>query len=398
MRIADQALNRLHLLKAIRRWGPVARTDLSARVDLSAGSITLLTAELLARGLIVEQRETLRRPGRPRQHLQINAAGAVVVGATLAGTGHLSVAFIDLAGNLLEERKLRLGPQPSLPGMATAIATSLRDAIAASPFAASPILRVGIAIPALIDSERGNVHFMTTFPVGEPVPFAAPISAALGLPVTIENDMASMARAEHWFGRARELASFTLVHVGFTIGMAEYADGLPRSGANGLSTEFGHIKSVLGPNSDVPARACFCGGHGCLATYASMFGILEAAGELRDATFPPTGTLQDRFERFLDRAEAGDAETAAALDQAGNLLGLALANFINATNPGHMLVSFASARFLAALAGPMTRALEASVMPGVLAATDVMVLIAEEDWRWKGTAALALEQTYLGVG
>ena len=63
----------------------------------------------------------------------------------------------------------------------------------------------------------------------------------------------------------------------------------------------------------------------------------------------------------------------AALEQAGSFLGVALANLINATDPGN-------------------------IMPGVLPSTKIELVFADKDWRWKGTAALALEQTYIGSG
>ena len=393
MRISDHALNRLNLLKAIRRWGPVARTDLPKHIGLSSGSITQLTAELLGRGLIVERKETGKRPGRPRQYLEINAGGAVVLGVSLAGIGILDVAYVDLMGNRLHAEQFRLGRQPTLAAMAAAIAECLATSIASSPFAQSQISRVGIAIPGLVDSLKGNVHFMTTFPLGQPVAFAGPISDRLGLPVTIENDMTCMARAEHWFGRARDLDTFMLIHVGFAIGSAQYWRGLPKSGANGFNTELGHVKSATGDN----ARACFCGGRGCLTAYASMYGIMLASGELNDAPFPPTTSLGERFERYIDQADAGNVAAQQALHQAGACLGLTLANFINATDPGNILITFASARFLAAIRIAIGQALQAHTLAGVLPTTTIDLIVVDDDWRWRGTAALALEQTYLGT-
>ena len=391
MRISDQALNRLTILKAIRRFGPIARTELIKKTDLSSGTITQLTADLLKRGLISESKEAAKRNGRPRSLLEINAGGALVIGASLTGIGKLDISFIDLMGNRLHSMESRTGTQPSLAAMADAIGENLAQAIQSSPFEADSISRVGIALPALVDSLRGEVHFMTTFPFEEPVPFAGPISARLGLPVTTENDNTCMARAEHWFGRARQFETFTLVHVGFAIGSAQYEDGLPRSGANGLNSELGHVKIATGEL----ARACFCGGYGCLTTYASMYGLLQAADELTGAVFPPTGSLGARFEQYMDRADAGDVTVHKSLNQAGTCLGVVLANLINSMDPGNVLITFASARFMRAIAEPMDLALKMNAIPGALPATKIEIVVADQDWRWKGTAALALEQTFL---
>ncbi len=394
MRITDHALNRLNVLKAIRRWGPVARTELAMKTGLSSGSITQLTAELLGRELIIEAKETAKRNGRPRTFLEINADGALSVAATLSGLGKLDIYFIDLIGNRLHSIATRIWIEPSLAAMAQAIGGNIASAIESAPLGKRRVSRVGIALPALIDSAQGEIHFMTTFPVGKPVPFAGPIANRLGLPVTIENDMVCMARAEHWFGRARDLETFTLVHVGFAIGSAQYEDGLPKSGSNGLNAELGHVKVITGEL----ARPCVCGGRGCLAAYASMYGILQAADELTGTPFPPTESLDARFEQFMDRAESGDLNAAGALEQAGSFLGVALANLINVTDPGNIIISFASARFMSTIAAPMGTSLKTNIMPGVLPSTKIELVFANQDWRWKGTAALALEQTYIGSG
>ena len=290
----------------------------------------------------------------------------------------LDIYFIDLIGNRLHSIATRIWIERSLAAMAEAIGGNIASAIESAPLGERRVSRVGIALPALIDSAQGEIHFMTTFPVGKPVPFAGPIANRLGLPVTIENDMVCMARAEHWFGRARDLETFTLVHVGFAIGSAQYEDGLPKSGSNGLNAELGHVKVMTGEL----ARPCFCGGRGCLATYASMYGILQAADELTGTPFPPTESLDARFEQFMDRAESGDLNAAEALEQAGSFLGVTLANLINVTDPGSIIISL----------------LKTNIMPGVLPSTKIDLVFADQDWRRKGTAALALEQAYIGSG
>ena len=392
MRIRDHALNRLNVLKAIRRWGPVTRTELVKRSGLSGGSITQLTAELLKRRLITERRDTAKRNGRPCIYLEINARGGLVIGASLAGAGKLDTSFLDLMGNRLHSNESRTGIQPSLAAMAEAIGENLAIAIDSSPFEIGSISRVGIALPALVDSTRGAVHFMTTFPVEEPVSFADHISARLNLPVMIENDYVCMARAEHWFGRARDLETFTMVHVGFAIGSAHYEDGLPKLGASGRNTELGHVKVAMGDQ----ARPCSCGARGCLSAYASMYGILKAADALTGAPFPPTASLDATFDQFVSQADAGDIEAAEALHQAGRYIGIALANMVNSTDPGNVLITFANSRFMNAIAEHMNQTLLSNVMPGMLPATTIELVEFDRDWRWKGTAALALEQTYLG--
>lgn len=390
MLISEQARNRLTILKAIRHGGPVARTQLPGLTGLSAGTVSAVTGDLVARGLVLEARDNAPTRGRPRVHLSINAGGAVVAGAVIDGIGKLAVSFVDLSGRLLHSCRAPLAPAKTVGAMALAMAAALREAIAASPFSPDSIDRIGLALPAIVDARAGTVLFMTTLP-REPMPFAATVAGELGIPVTIENDLAVMARAEHWFGRAQALDTFTLVNFNLALGSARYVDGLPWTGASGISPDIGHIKIAWGPD----ARPCYCGARGCATAYSSMFGILQAAGQLDEAIFPQVRLIGERFGEWLDRAEAGDEDALAVLREAGARLGQTIANHINSADPGNILVLMPDQRLHPLIVESFEDALVAGVMPGMLETARIRFEPADSNWRWQGTAALALEQTFL---
>ncbi|MET0180649.1 MAG: winged helix-turn-helix transcriptional regulator, partial [Novosphingobium sp.] len=105
MRINDYTLNRLAVIKAIRRHGPVARSELTGITGLSGGTITQLTRELVRRGLVVEQKQgatdRIGRTGRRRIDLAINATVGLVLGASVGGPSGLTISIVDLAGSNL---------------------------------------------------------------------------------------------------------------------------------------------------------------------------------------------------------------------------------------------------------------------------------------------------------
>jgi len=390
MRVSDQTLNRLKVLKAIRRHGPISRSELPRLTRLSGGTITQLTADLVERGLIVEAKETERRAGRPRTHLAVDAAAGIVIGASIRGVGSLATRFVDLLGRELFTYDANLKPARTLEKFMTNVGDCIAEAVEHSPYGLADLTRIGLALPGMVDSERGTLHFMTTFPLG-PVPAAAIVSERTGLPVTIENEQACMARAIHWFGPDEHLDTFTLIHVGYAVATAEYADGLPKSGANGLNPEIGHVKTAFGEN----ARSCFCGGRGCVSAYCSIHGLLAQTELLEGFRFPAIATMDPLFEIFLDRVDAGDSQATALLAEAAEHLGIAVANYLTATDPGTVLISVTSPRLLAMIETPFWSTLRANTMPGVLPATDVRLIHSDPAWRRNGTAALALEQTYL---
>jgi len=91
MKTADpelmRAINRFHVMDAIRRFGPVSRVEICELTELSPTTVSAITAALLDDRLIVPEhvgavRDAAR--GRPRVMLRLNPDAAHVVGVKLA--------------------------------------------------------------------------------------------------------------------------------------------------------------------------------------------------------------------------------------------------------------------------------------------------------------------------
>ncbi|HUD31000.1 MAG TPA: ROK family transcriptional regulator [Novosphingobium sp.] len=379
------------MLKAIRGAELISRMDLPALTGLSAGTITQVTSDLLARGLIVERKTPAKGRGRPRTFLEIAAEGAIVIGANLTDHGSISLTFVDLAGVERFSRDLALPTPPDLPGLAAQVCDAIEQAIVASGVDRASILHVGIGLPAIVDSIRGAVHFLMFFP-SAPFPFADAVSDRLRVPVTVENDTNCLARAEHWFGSAQDIGTFTLIHVGYAVSSAQYEGGIARTGAHGFTPELGHTKTDYGPL----ARPCYCGGEGCASAYVSMFGLFVGSGRSTQSRFPRLRTIDKGFADLLDDAARGENLALRLFEEAGEHLGRLVANHVNAADPGTVLITMPDARMRGLIEPGFERALRRHTMPGLDRSTQVRFSVAMPDWREKGTAALALEQAYLG--
>jgi N-acetylglucosamine repressor len=391
MRIADQTANRLRVIKAIRTHAPLSRSNLPALTGLSRGTITQVVGDLVDRGFLIEAKEPAkRRAGRPRTFLQINPHGGVVIGVSLSSTGMLRAAFVDLAGTKLYSIDVPLKYPEHLEDFADDIASALESAIENSRIERKALSRVGIAIPALVDARTGIVHRVAIFPDGA-VPFSDLIGAYLDLPVTVEHEMVSMARAEHWFGRAQELNTFSLIYVGLYVGSADFDDGLPRLGSNGFNSEVGHTKTGFGPD----APQCFCGHFGCVSAFSSVFGMISEWIGMPELTAATISGLPGIFHKLIKHAAEGDQSAVAVIERAGAHLGIAIANHINTRDPGTIFMISESAELHAALAATAQRVVERNVQDSILRRTNIVFGVAAREWRWRGAAALALEKLYL---
>lgn len=381
-------LNRLGVLKAIRMHGPVSRSDLPKMTGLSAGAVSQITAEFLSRGFISETKEKTTRSGRPRVFLKISGEGPIVLGARMTSRDTLTTTFVDLSGKIRCKAEVPFTHRDTLEELAVSVAEALGHAVEDSGFPKNQIEHAGVALPALVDSSRGVVHFMAMFPQ-RPVAFADIVAERLDIPVTIENGTTSLARAEHWFGRAQNRDTFTLLNVGLAIDSAMYSDGLLRTGAHGLAPEIGHVKTT----DAADAEPCYCGAHGCGTAYASQFGVVRRAGLLDGFEHDPDaiGRCIRQYEELQERAASGDEAVRALFATAGDHLGRLVANHINLADPGFILITVPHDDY-ATLAKPaFDKAVTDNAMPVLLALTEIRFSARLESWHSLATAALALE-------
>jgi transcriptional regulator of PTS gene len=394
MRIGDQEYNRLKVLKTLRRAEPVGRTELAGLSGLTGGTITEICGDLVERGLLLEERMPSGRRGRPRVNLRINPAGGYALGAYLNDDGRVACEIVDLTGTqcFLYVRALPAQRWDRIEPFVAAIAGIIDQAIEASPFPRAMIERVGLGLPALIDSEGGAVHWLQTFEAG-PVQVAAPIAEVLQLPVTIDNNINVVARGEHWFGDHAQSDDFLLLHVALGISSARYANGQLVSGAHGLNSELGHSKIVA--DGGLP---CDCGASGCLGAYGSLTGIVRQIATARGEALPHFPQVPEIFRGYADEAERGNAAVQAVFERAGRYLGIAMANHINGFDPGRILMMVDEAALIPRIAPAFFAAVRANTLPAIRAMPVIEIRVLEDELYRQGLAAVVLEQIFRNVG
>jgi glucokinase len=125
--------------------------------------------------------------------------------------------------------------------------------------------------------------------------------------------------------------------VGTGIGGGIVTGGHLYIGATHLAGEFGHVKVI--PNG----RLCGCGQRGCLEAYASGRNLqLRAQEDLRKTkslALELAGSLENVHAGHLEEAAArGDRYARELLENAGMLLGIALANAVTTFNPSRLVM------------------------------------------------------------
>lgn len=199
--------------------------------------------------------------------------------------------------------------------------------------ARSAILGVGIGSPGPLDRASGVVVLTpnlgwTNFPLRDR------ISAAVGLPATLDNDANCATLGEWWLGAARGARQVVGLTIGTGIGGGLILDGRLFHGVSDVAGEVGHT------TIDANGRRCGCGNYGCLEAYASGPAIAERAREALAGGEPSAmpaavgGDLSRLTAAIVyDAAKQGDRLAQEVVRETARILGIGIANLLNIFNP-----------------------------------------------------------------
>ncbi|MGH2515186.1 MAG: ROK family protein, partial [Ktedonobacterales bacterium] len=307
-----------------------------------------------------------------------NEAAGRILGVDL-GRSHLTIVAADLAANVLARHSgpfnCDLGPDVCLPQLVS----ELGAFAAASGIDWDAVVGLGLGIPGPLDAEQRMLVAPPRMPGWGGVDILSQLRHALKVPIYLGNDANMGARGESRFGAGRGLSDFAYVKVGTGIGCGLVIAGDIYRGSRGSAGELGHV------TIDEDGPVCDCGNRGCLETMAAAPQIVaDALGgfSLRRALgadaplFTGSSTLADR--RDVDVADVvlaaqhGDAACRAAVERAGELIGVALASLVNLFSPSVILLDGSVARAGDLVLDPVRRALVARSLPAASAGVRIV--------------------------
>ena len=378
MKTADpelmRAINRFHVLDTIRRHGAIARVEIGERTELSATTVSAITASLLDDRLITVRHEGDIRSralrGRPRVMLALNPEAAWVVGAKLAADRAVFVVT-NFQGDVLADLTLpeRID-RISITAIAALVDEGVRRCVRDAGLALDQIKTVALSLPGTIEHGTGKV--LASSVLGDTdTSLRQAIAARLGLDTIIESDANAITMAQHWFGQARDHDDFVLVAIEETLGLGVMHSGQLFRGAHGLSLTLGDM--IMGAGGGNAVR---------LADLAGEGAILASLAPGQD------------MAQARSRLDAGDAGLQEAAARAGAALGIAIVNLVILFAPPRVILTGSALALGEHLLAPLRQAF-ASAIPAPLGALAEIVIDDAGDQMWaRGAAAVALGELY----
>ncbi|MFK7876116.1 MAG: ROK family protein [Paracoccaceae bacterium] len=320
----QREIGRQQVLDTIRAKQQIARIDIAAVTGFSPATVTTITAELLAGGLIQESATDTRDPGakrgRPRVTLQLRGAAHYIAGVKVTQSS-VTVLIVDFEGVevLLSETPLpaaRCTPWD----LVNAIKMSLETACTKAGLVLSDLSGAGVGLAGFIDADACFVHWSSSLSERN-VDLGPELARQLPFPVFIDNDANLVAKAEHLFGEGRNHSNFLVVTIEHGVGLGIVIDGKIFRGTRGCGAEFGHMKVQM------DGALCQCGQRGCLEAYVGEYALMNAA------SLSHAEALFDDIASLSAAAAQNDPFAHMVLDQAQRMLSLGLANLINLFDP-----------------------------------------------------------------
>ncbi|MFJ9864049.1 ROK family protein [Streptomyces sp. NPDC101165] len=358
--------------------GPLSRTELARRLDLSQGSLTRLTKPLIESGLLVEVPEAgapaQTRQGRPSQPLDVVAESRSFLGFKITED-----MVYGVVTTLRSEVVARL--DRPLTGHDPAAVADLLAEMTAEPAARHPALAgIGIGVGGLV-RERAVVG-ESPFLGWRNVPLGELVQERTGLPVVVENDVAALVEAETWFGAGRGLDRFVVLTIG-----AGFGYGLVLGGKRVPYAEedrgFGrHL--IINPNGPLTPD-------GERGSAVSLLGIPSIRYQIRAATG------QDAtYEEILAAAAADEPMASRVIDEAARALGTLVAQIANFAMPQKILLAGEGVGLMD-VAGDAVRDTIAAHRHPQAAPVGLETKISDfHDWA-RGAAVLAIQVLVLGA-
>jgi predicted NBD/HSP70 family sugar kinase len=229
-----RALNERTVLDAIREGAPISRAEISRRSDISKPTVSLALRSLLDAGLVREAERGPDGPGYGAVYFEPVAEAALVLGLDL-GARFVRGAVCDLGGAIRARQDVELAVA-DVEGATEAIARLRDSLLEAAGLDPELVDGVVVGVPGVVAAD-GTVQLAENVARLEGRRFGDELQAALGLRVTLANDINLAALGEQWQGVARGVDDFAFLSIGTGMGAGLVLGGELHRGRNGAAGE-----------------------------------------------------------------------------------------------------------------------------------------------------------------
>ena len=335
--------NRQQIINLIREQNPISRIELSKKTGLNPSTITHIVNSLIKQRLVIEKNLGNSKKGRRPILLEFDSKAFNVVGVDF-GTSKIITALLDPNAKILAKIEKPIKKRLNDSEAVQLIIHTIKKIADENDFGLQKVLGIGLGIPGLVDTGAG-ISLDTLHHNWKNLPIKSIIEKEFRLPTLVDNDSNAMALGEFWFGIGQKVKNLVFINIGGGIGSGIVINGEIYRGFTESAGEIGH--STV--QRDGPK--CVCGNYGCLEALASGPAIArQTVKAIKNGTKTiikdlVRGNLEEiTAELVYKAARQGDQLALDALNEAGEYLGIGIANVIDHFDPEMIIIGGGVAR------------------------------------------------------
>jgi len=315
-------IHQVSVLNLLRRHGATSRARLARELNLTRSTLTSLVNQLSGAGYVVETGRPVvwHATGRPGVAIELNPAGASFIGADI-GYGVLHAVVLNLAADVVAHARAEFAPSRSPAAVLADLGSLVDDLVRRNGIDLARTKGLGVAVPGT--TVEGRIVLSPGLGWRD-VPVAAPLAAATGLPVLVENNANAAALAELYLTDHADVPTLVYVHLGTGIGSGIIVNGEIFGGSFGAAGEIGNIR--LARDGPVDRK----GNRGTFEAFASLPAVL--------AEFTRRGGQAADIAELLRAHRRGEAAAVETVDGWAGWLGQVVLMLLNVLNPARIVL------------------------------------------------------------
>jgi len=254
-----QELNRSIILKTIRHYGPISRSEIAKKNKISPTTVTAAVRKLLQQGLVCEDGVGVSTGGRKPVLVRFSSDSKFIIAVAITNSS-IKIAEMNLEAKV---RRQKVFPVYNLTGKL--VIDYFLKSIGQFLEEYSDLTKcIGISIisPGIINVDKGIIYENTKLKLKN-IPLKEMVEKQFKLKAWLENDANAIALAEKRFGAYRKFKNLIYITIGDGVGAGIIVNGSIFRGCRGGAGEVGHT------SIDRNGIPCDCGNTGCLENYIS---------------------------------------------------------------------------------------------------------------------------------
>ena len=340
-RIKQRAVANLEaeLLKRVRTHDGLSRVDLARQLHLAPSTVGAYVDRLIEEGFLSERQKASRDFGRPPTLLALNPGGGRFIGVDFEAANLMATA-VDFSQQPMRQIHHPILASDSVEQVIAKIEHVIEMLFEDHP---RPVLGIGVGVPGVIDGTRQVALDYHHIQGWKNIPLGERLARRFGVPVSLENNIRSMALAEMWFGHGRGVENFICLGIRTGIASGVVAGGRLLHGAENLAGEIGHWLCPVGPiQRGATAEPWVCQGMQPLEKIASTRAILATvrAGIAEGhSTVLVSKASPIEFEDVVQAFQAGDELVGRVLGNVAQTLGWVVCQVNALLNPKKIILA-----------------------------------------------------------